>query len=579
MLEKNNRRDKTNLINLIGRRSGNTPNFAFLMGAGCSVSSGVKTASEMMAEWRRQLYDQSKSADKFEEWLQKQDWYGDEEEYSILFEKVCDQRSQRRIYIEDCVKEARPSWGYIYLSNIIAHNYFNVIFTPNFDDLLNDACFLYADLRPIVCAHDSAVADIRITSARPKIIKLHGDFLYDSIKNTVKETESLEKNMRDKFVQFANEYGLIVIGYGGNDRSIMETLDILLMSPGYYPNGIYWCKRNGDKVSKKLHRLMRRENVYWVEIEGFDEYMAELHEGLELTLPDAVRDPYKATTEKLNRFIFPTKEVKHTIIKDDIRELEEQVKRFEQALTGKAPSEKFDKFVPYRFLGDTEYYRKNYEKALVYYEKSLLQNPNDIYIIEGIIKTYTVMEKFDKALEWSEKMVRQFPDNYLSYYRKGESLSYLNRFQDAVASHDEALKYTPEKYMRAAVLTNRANVNLMVGNWEEALLDSEKVLEISPKSYTSIINKCIALKKLGKKEEAEKILQTVLPEIKYNYTRACAFATLGEKENMLTELQAMIRELHSKGRVLAKFDPDFADYRDDPDFRKLVYEGVEEGKK
>ena len=160
MLEERNRRDKTHLINLVGRRSNNTPNFAFLIGAGASASSGVKTASGMMAEWRRQLYEQCSSDAPFEKWLKKQVWNKDDEEYSVLFEKVCDQPAQRRIYIEECVKDAKPSWGYIYLANVIAFNYFNVIFTPNFDDLLNEACFLYTDLRPIVCAHDSAVADI-----------------------------------------------------------------------------------------------------------------------------------------------------------------------------------------------------------------------------------------------------------------------------------------------------------------------------------------------------------------------------------------------------------------------------------
>ena len=199
MLEEYNRKHKSHLINLISRRSNSTPNFALLIGAGASASSGIKTASQMIDEWRRQLYGQAKSGDDFETWLKKQDWYEDEAEYSILFERVYDQRSQRRVYIEECVKDAKLSWGYIYLANLIAHNYFNVVFTPNFDDLPNEACSLYAELRPMVCAHDSVVADVRVTSARPKIIKLHGDFLYDSIKNTVRETETLEKNMRDKF--------------------------------------------------------------------------------------------------------------------------------------------------------------------------------------------------------------------------------------------------------------------------------------------------------------------------------------------------------------------------------------------
>ena len=82
-MEAHNRRDVAHLINLIRKRNNTTPNFALLVGAGASASSGIKAASQMMTEWRRQLYDQSKSDETFEEWLKKQDWYEDEEEYSI----------------------------------------------------------------------------------------------------------------------------------------------------------------------------------------------------------------------------------------------------------------------------------------------------------------------------------------------------------------------------------------------------------------------------------------------------------------------------------------------------------------
>jgi NAD-dependent SIR2 family protein deacetylase len=60
-MEEHNRRDVAHLINLIGKRNNTTPNFAFLIGAGASASSGIKTASQMITEWRRQLYEQSKS--------------------------------------------------------------------------------------------------------------------------------------------------------------------------------------------------------------------------------------------------------------------------------------------------------------------------------------------------------------------------------------------------------------------------------------------------------------------------------------------------------------------------------------
>jgi tetratricopeptide (TPR) repeat protein len=553
---------------LISKRNNNTPNFALFIGAGASASSGIKTASQMITEWRRQLYEQSKSGETFEKWLKKQDWYEDEEEYSILFEKIYDQRSQRRVYIEECVKDAKPSWGYIYLSNIIAHNYFNVIFTTNFDDLLNEACFIYTDLRPMVCAHDSAVADIRVTSARPKIIKLHGDFLYDSIKNTVRETENLEKNMRDKFMQFAREYGLVVIGYGGNDRSVMDILDTILKSEGYFPNGLYWCKRKDDKASKKLERLMRRDNAYWVEIESFDEFTAELHEKLGIRLPDTVRDPFKATTERLNRFISPKEEIKNTIIKKDIKELEEQVKKF-------VAKEDFDRLVPYAMLGGMEYSKHNYEDASTLFEKALIQKPDDFIIMLDLVSLYWWTEKFEEALKMSDRMIRCAPTDYSGYLFKGVSLVYLGKFEDAITNYNEALKYTAEKSEeQRIVLISMSEVRLLAGDWKKALSVVEKALLIDPEDYVAIINKCIALKKLDKAEEANQILQNVLTKDEDKYHRAGAFAVLGDKENMLKEL-AIATEEESSYRVNAKFDPGFADYREDPDFRKLVYEAKE----
>jgi hypothetical protein len=58
---------------------------------------------------------------------------------------------------------------------------------------------------------------------------------------------------------------------------------------------------------------------------------------------------------------------------------------------------------------------------------------------------------------------------------------------------------------------------------------------------------------------------------KDNYYRACTYAALGDKENMLKALTAAIKEDSARRRVESKTDPDFQDYREDPDFQKLVY--------
>jgi tetratricopeptide (TPR) repeat protein len=473
------------------------------------------------------------------------------------------------------VKDAKPFWGYIYLASMIANNYFNVVFTPNFDDLLNEACCVYADLRPVVCAHDSAVADIRVTSARPKILKLHGDFLYDSIKTTVRETESLEENTREKFQQFAREYGIVVVGYGGNDRSIMDTLDTLLRSGGFFPNGLYWCVRSNGRVSKKFARLMRQENAYWVEIDGFDEFMAELHASLGIRLPKAFREPYQATTDRLNAFIPATKEKQHPTIKKDMAELEQNVRKFEQVVSGSAASGEFDKLVPYSFLGDT-LIRSDPENAAIYYDKELLKNPANLDVMEKKATALRAALRHDEALETADHMIKLAPEKPEGYAEKAYTLEHLGKPDKSVPLLDEALKHVEANSSNyAELLVSKSNALLMVGRWPEAMTAAEEALKLLPTEVAALINKAIAAKELKtNEEEVVKRLEALLEkpqQLLYGpYLRACIHAFFGKKPEMLQDLKQAIA-MDVSARCNAQIDPDFRYYREDPDFRELVY--------
>ena len=293
----------SHLFNLLLKTKDHHPNFSLLLGAGASVESGIKTGQKLVEDWRKeysQIQGITGDAER-ENFLEKQRWYKEPEEYSILFEKLFDQPSLRREFIESLIKDANPSWGYIYLVNLIRKNVFNTVFTTNFDDLLNEACYLFStETRPIVCAHDSSISAVRIFSKRPKIIKLHGDFLFDSIKNTVRELENLEENMRDKFRQCAGEFGLIVVGYGGNDRTIMDTLDALLRNGGYFPHGVYWCIRGGE-IPPRVEELSRFSSFHLIQIEGFDDFFATLNSKMEFGIP--IQDPYTAIRDRLSRLV------------------------------------------------------------------------------------------------------------------------------------------------------------------------------------------------------------------------------------------------------------------------------------
>jgi len=260
-----------------------TPNFSVFLGSGASVTSGVRSGHALVNSWMDECIKmENKDNLTKEEYFSPShapEWFDPANPYSSLFEHRYDLQRQRRIFVEHEVAGKTPSLGYAYLVNMIENGFFNTVFTTNFDDLLNEAFYQYSNNRPIVCAHDSSISGVSVTSDRPKVIKLHGDYLFDNIKTTLRETESLETNMRLKFQEFAKDYGLIVVGYSGQDRSIMDILTFLLQQEDYFKNGIYWCIRKGDEnnVGSELKKLLWRERVFYVIIDGFDELMSELN--------------------------------------------------------------------------------------------------------------------------------------------------------------------------------------------------------------------------------------------------------------------------------------------------------------
>jgi tetratricopeptide (TPR) repeat protein/NAD-dependent SIR2 family protein deacetylase len=257
---------------------GKHPRFAFFLGAGASKQSGVITASEMISFFKARIVDEccdpKLSAGEKEHWLGTQEWLKrDGSEYCKYFEQVEPKEIGRQRYIESIIEGQEPSFGYMVLANLMASNYINTIITTNFDDLVYGACTSFTGMRPIVYAYGVLASEMRITAQRPKILKLHGDYLYSTLKNTGTETAVQDPNMSRQLAQVLNEYGLVVVGYGGEDKSVMEILGSISDK-----NDLYWCVLRGTQPNKEVARLMTEKRGFIVEIDGFDEMMNEIRQ-------------------------------------------------------------------------------------------------------------------------------------------------------------------------------------------------------------------------------------------------------------------------------------------------------------
>jgi NAD-dependent SIR2 family protein deacetylase len=524
------------LVDLVLDRSGGPANYALFIGAGASLNSGVKTADQMVEVWRNRLYKQEKPKIKYSDWLIKQKWYGSDEEYSELFSRLYDLAAQRRDCIGQMLEGSFPNWGYLYLASLLQARIFNTVFTTNFDDLINEACYLYTDgVRPIVCAHEAAALNIRITSSRPQIIKLHGDFLVDSIlKNTGSETESLTENMQTKFAQFGQEYGLVVVGYGGRDTSIMSILENLLTDKQFFRHGIYWCLRSGDKPRKKVAELLKKDRVRRIDITGFDELMAMMRDKAGLSLPATVTNPMKVAEERSRIFCWGSKALaENPIIRKDIERVLDGL--------GKVTKKRGGKVVPA-------------EELPLKLKVAIAKRNGD----------------WDNALKYMKLEVGENKDDWECAFDYAEGLAKLGKT-------DVLKEFIPDSALDEV---NKAYFLLFVGDDEAVIRQATYALGSDAlESCIARINRAIAYKRLGRKGKMNTDLDEIEDEMKRETSikfympalKAGVAALRKDKKGMLKALRGVLNKGYLSIEDVELY-PVFEDYRNDTDFKSLISE-------
>lgn len=458
------RRTLKDLATYIKTKSGNSPNYSIFLGAGASVTSGISSGTQLVEEWRKEIYELSSSSTYTDVKTARQylidkesSWYDPTNEYSSLFQKKFDLPTQRRRFVEKQVDSKLPSIGYSYLVSLFQSAYFDTVFTTNFDDLINEAFYQFSRERPTLCAHDSSIKGVSVNSSRPKIIKVHGDYLFDSIKSTLNETESLEINTREKLIEFTKKYGIIFIGYAGNDRSIIDVINHLLRQDEFLGNGIYWCIRKDDEINPDLHKILKRERVYYIEIDGFDEALAELHhyilgEGLSL------ESNFKSTKREsmLANFIEDSYSLyNNKYISQDIDKLKNHTNRLDISnLINELSSENYINNagfteVDFRNLLSLDMLMKNkkFDEAEKEAIKSLsLCSSDDLKnsYLSRLIEIYHQQEKFDLALEQAEITIEMDEYSIKNNLRKLSLLRDSNSKMEFITVLLDKFKYSYE---------------------------------------------------------------------------------------------------------------------------------------
>lgn len=269
--------DERVLIDLLVDEPGSRM-FGLLLGAGCSVSAGVPTAFGIMRDAQSRLFEAFESRPPIDEteldaWLIAKGYCQDEATaYGEALERLRPQRRLRRQYLESFFRDRSPSPAQWELARVVRSGLFERLFTPNFDRLLEESVGRLNTLR--VVSYDEQVADLS-TMDVPVLYKLHGDYLFDSIRNTAAECQDLSRDQAARLSSVLVEGGLVVAGYSGSDQSIMSIIETAARAS--IPLGLYWLARRSSPLSARVARLLDQcDDAYVVEIDGFDDFCTAL---------------------------------------------------------------------------------------------------------------------------------------------------------------------------------------------------------------------------------------------------------------------------------------------------------------
>jgi hypothetical protein len=216
--------------------------YAVLLGSGASRDAGVPTGGEVFRLAVEELYRlqrgsrETPSRDELDAFLVELD--GGEWTYSRVLEALTPDAATRRDYLAKHFEGRQPAATHELLAELAVDGLVRVFVTTNFDRLLEHA-LQARGIEPVVVTDASS-----LVTAMPRehadcyVLKPHGDYLQQTIRNTPAEIERLPEAVDATLREVFNRYGVLVLGYAGSDPGIGRAL-----RDRRSRYGLYWLSR------------------------------------------------------------------------------------------------------------------------------------------------------------------------------------------------------------------------------------------------------------------------------------------------------------------------------------------------
>ncbi len=273
----------------INKERGHT--VTLLIGAGCSVSGGVPSTSQMVdmiKDFYPLAYDRAVQSPQAPKGL-----------YQECIHNLT--RYQRHDLFARCVREAKINAAYMCIASLMKQGYVNRVMNVNFDDLIIRACaieHIFPAVYDLTVAPSTAdYASLHIAA----IYYLHGQISGLLLRNTLDEVKEQSDVVRTCF-DFDRDRDLwIVAGYSGKNDPIFTDH---IAQAKQFQKGLYWLpytpKEPEDDVRKTL--FQSDKSAYLLEPSSADEFFYNLTLELEIPPPALIAAPFSYLSMLLNNF-------------------------------------------------------------------------------------------------------------------------------------------------------------------------------------------------------------------------------------------------------------------------------------
>ena len=217
----------------------------------------------------------------------------------------------------------------------------------------------------------------------------------------------------------------------------------------------------------------------------------------------------------------------------------------------------------YSILGDILYEQLHPRAALVQYQKMLAVNVDDAAALRGYAVFLGEQRRTQEALQLVDRALALDPLNPHTYRWKAYILAAGQRYEEAIASLREGARLAPARPVTQA----RIGYYLMLlGRYAEA----EKAMSASTEnSAVEQVYVAALAVRMGRREEAERILASLQTSDFAYFQIADVLAQLGRKDEAIAKLEQAYK-VRDSGLTTILVDPLLDPLRDDPRFDAIV---------